>query len=86
MRTKVAFLCAVLLTSPATQALACAVCSTSPDSKTGQSMAMAVWFLMAAVMSVLGGVGLFGLTLWRRGRMPLEPHQQLTEEDLNQYD
>ncbi len=86
MRTRVALLSAILLVLQAGEALACAVCSTSPDSKTGQSMAMAIWFLMAAVMSVLGGVGLFGFNLWRRGRMPLEPHQQLTEEDLNQYD
>ena len=86
MRTRIAFLCVLLLTAPAVQAFACAVCSTAPDSKTGQSMAMAVWFLMAAVMSVLGGVGLFSFHLWRQARTPLEPHQQLTEEDLNQYD
>ena len=86
MRTRIGLLCAMLLASQTGQVLACAVCSTSPNSKTGQSMAMAVWFLMAAVMSVLGGVGLFSFNLWRRGRMPLEPHQQLTEEDLNQYD
>ena len=86
MRIRVALLCAMLLVLQTAPTLACAVCSTGPDSKTGQSMAMAVWFLMAAVMSVLGGVGLFGFNLWRRGRMPLEPHQQLTEEDFNQYD
>ena len=86
MRTRIAFLCVLLLTAPAVQTFACAVCSTAPDSKTGQSMAMAVWFLMAAVMSVLGGVGLFSFHLWRQARTPLEPHQQLTEEDLNQYD
>lgn len=49
-------------------------------------MAVAIWFLMAAIMSVLGGLGLFGIYLWRHGRMPLEPHQQLTEENLEQYD
>ena len=86
MRPGSVLLSAVLLMAPSVQAFACAVCSTSPDSKTGQSMAMAVWFLMAAVMSVLGGVGLFSLHLWRQARTPLEPHQQLTEEDLNQYD
>ncbi len=47
---------------------------------------MAIWFLMAAVMSVLGGVGAFSFHLWRHSRMPLEPHQALTEEDLDQYD
>jgi hypothetical protein len=24
--------------------------------------------------------------LWRHGRMPLEPHQELTEEDLSKYE
>ena len=86
MRTKSALLSAVLLMAPSIQAFACAVCSTAPDSKTGQSMAMAIWFLMAAIMSVLGGIGLFSFHLWRQARTPLEPHQQLTEEDLNQYD
>jgi hypothetical protein len=49
-------------------------------------MAIAIWFLMGATMSVLGGVGAFGFHLWRHSRMPLEPHQELTDEDLNQYD
>lgn len=86
MRTKIILLVALLLSSQAGQALACAVCTGDPHSKTTQSMAMAIWFLMAAVMSVLGGLGLFSFHLWRRARMPLEPHQELTQEDLNQYD
>jgi hypothetical protein len=24
--------------------------------------------------------------LWRHGRMPVEPHQELTEEDLSKYE
>ena len=86
MRAKIITTLLLLLTSQAGQALACAVCSVGPESKTGKSMAVAIWFLMAAVMSVLGGVGLFGLHLWRHGRMPLEPHQELVDEDLKQYD
>jgi len=86
MRTKLIFAVAVLLTSQAGQALACSVCFSAPASKTTHSMAVAIWFLMAAVMSVLGGVGAFGFHLWRHGRTPLEPHQELTDEDLNQYD
>ena len=39
-----------------------------------------------AVMSVLGGIGAFSFHLWRHGRMPLEPHQELTEEDLSKYE
>jgi len=86
MRTKLIVAVAVLLTSQAGQALACSVCFSAPASKTTHSMAVAIWFLMAAVMSVLGGVGAFGFHLWRQGRTPLEPHQELTDEDLNQYD
>ncbi len=76
----------LLLTSQAGQAFACAVCSAAPQSKTTQSMEMAIWFLMSAVMLVLGGVGALSFHLWRHARMPLEPHQELTEEDLKQYD
>lgn len=86
MKARFYVLLAVLLSSPIGEAMACAVCSADPRSSTGKSMATAVWFLMAAVMSVLGGVGLFSLHLYRRARMPLEPHQQLTEEDLKQYE
>jgi len=86
MRARIFLLVAVLLSSPIAEAMACAVCSADPRSSTAKSMATAIWFLMAAVMSVLGGVGLFSVHLWRRGKMPLEPHQQLTEEDLRQYE
>ena len=86
MKTRLLLTSALLLTTQAGQAFACAVCYGAPQSKTTQSMAMAIWFLMAAVLSVLGGVGAFGFHLWRHARMPLEPHQELTQEDLNQYD
>ena len=49
-------------------------------------MAIAIWCLMGAVMSVLGGVGAFSFHLWRQSRLPLEPHQELTQEDFDQYD
>ena len=86
MRTKIAVTLLLLLTSQAGQALACAVCSAAPKSKSAQSMAIAIWFLMGAVMLVLGGVGAFSFHLWRHGRLPLQPHQELVQEDLKQYD
>ena len=86
MRTKLLVTIGLLLTTQAGQALACSVCYGTRDSKTTQSMAVAIWFLMAAVMSVLGGVGAFSFHLWRHGRMPLETHQELNAEDLQQYD
>ena len=54
--------------------------------KSTEHMAVAIWFLFGAVMSVLGGIGAFSFHLWRHGRMPLEPHQELTEEDLSKYE
>ena len=85
MRAKIIATLLVLLTSQA-GALACSVCFAEPGSRSAKSMAMAVWFLMGAVMAVLGGVGLFSFHLWRHGRMPLEPHQELIDEDLKEYD
>jgi len=49
-------------------------------------MAVAIWFLFGAVMSVIGGIGAVGFKIWRHGQMPLEPHQEMNEEDLNKYD
>ena len=86
MKLKAFAICTLLLCAQAGQTFACSVCYGAPNSKSTQSIAVAIWFLMGAVMSVLGGVGAFGFHLWRHSRMPLEPHQELTEEDLNQYD
>ena len=87
MKSKLLALIVTLLCSPIGQALACDVCygAAGPGGKTGESMAIAIWFLMAATMAVLGGVGGFGVYLWRHSRTPLEPHQELAEEDLNKY-
>ena len=84
MKTKLIALFLVLLGSQTGQALACSVCYGQTPTKTTENMALAIWFLMAAVMSVLGGVGAFGFHLWRHSRMPLEPHQELAEEDFEQ--
>jgi hypothetical protein len=86
MRAKIVATLLILLTSQMGQAFACSVCFAEPGSRSAKSMAMAIWFLMGAVMAVLGGVGLFSFHLWRHGRMPLEPHQELVDEDLKEYD
>ncbi len=86
MRGKICAISALIFIAQMSQAMACAVCYGAPQSKTSQSMAIAVWMLMAAVLSVLGGVGAFSFHLWRQGRIPLEPHQELAQEDLKQYD
>jgi hypothetical protein len=76
----------LFLGSPMGQALACSVCYGAKDGKTTEHMAVAIWVLMGVVMSVMGGVGAFGFHIWRHANTPLEPHQQLTDEDLKPYE
>ena len=63
--------------------LACPFCYGAKDGKSTEHMAVAIWFLFGAVLSVMGGIGAFSFHLWRHGRMPAEPHEELTEEDLS---
>ena len=86
MRTRLTLLLTMLLISPTLQALACATCMAGKDSKTTAHMAIAIWVMIGAVMSVLGGVSAFGIHLWRHASIPLEPHEQLIDEDLEKYD
>jgi hypothetical protein len=86
MRAKLIAVSLVLICSPLGQAMACAFCYGAKDGKATQHMAVAIWFLFGAVMSVIGGIGAFSLHLWRHARMPLEPHQELAEEELDRYE
>jgi hypothetical protein len=86
MRARLILLLVIFVGSPIGQALACSVCFSANDSKSTENMAIAIWVLMGAVMSVLGGVGAFGFHLWRHAHTPLEPHEELVEEDLEQYE
>ena len=56
------------------------------DSATTANMAVAIWVMLGAIMSVLGGVSAFSIHLWRHASVPLEPHEQLIDEDLEKYD
>jgi putative Mn2+ efflux pump MntP len=76
----------LFLCSQTGQALACSVCYGAKDGKTTEHMAVAIWVLMGVVMSVMGGVGAFSFHLWRHANTPLEPHQELTDEDLDRYE
>ncbi len=73
----------ILLAAPA---LACPFCYGAKDGKSTEHMAVAIWFLFGAVMSVLGGIGAFSFHLWRQGRAPAEPYQEIAEEDLSEYE
>ena len=86
MRSKFILAFAIFLASQTGQAMACAVCFGAKDAKSTEHMAMAIWVLMGVVMSVMGGVGAFSFHIWRHANTPLEPHQELAEEDFNQYE
>ena len=80
MKAKFIGIYLLLVVSPATQLMACPFCYGAKDGKSTEHMAVAIWFLFGAVMSVLGGIGAFTLHIWRHSRAPMEPHQQLAEE------
>jgi putative Mn2+ efflux pump MntP len=86
MKTKILPALLLFIFSPVGQALACAFCYGAKDGKSTEHMAVAIWFLFGAVMFVLSGIGAFSFHLWRHGRMPAEPHQEITEEDLSKYE
>ena len=86
MKAKLILLLILFVGSPVGQALACSVCFGAKDAKSTEHIAVAIWVLMGAVMSVLGGVGAFSLHLWRHAHTPLEPHEELVEEDFEQYE
>ena len=66
------------------QAAACPFCYGAKDGKGSEHMAVAIWFLFGAVMAVLGGIGAVSFSIWRHGRMPLPPHEELIEESLGE--
>ncbi|MEY2519265.1 MAG: hypothetical protein QOF24_1024 [Verrucomicrobiota bacterium] len=86
MKARIVAAIILFLASQTGEALACSVCYGAKDGKTTEHMAVAIWVLMGVVMSVMGGVGAFGFHIWRHANTPLEPHQQLTDEDLKPYE
>ncbi len=86
MRTKLIVAVTLFFYSQIGKAMACSVCFGAPGGKSSEHMAAAIWVLMGVIMSVMGGVGAFGFHLWRHANTPLEPHQELTAEDLDKYD
>ena len=86
MKTKLIAAFLLVLGSQMGQAIACSVCFGARDAKSSEHMAVAVWVMMGVIMSVMGGVGAFGFHIWRHANTPLEPHQELTDEDLGKYE
>jgi hypothetical protein len=86
MKTKLIAAFLLVLGSQMGQAIACSVCFGARDAKSTEHMAVAIWVMMGVIMSVMGGVGAFGFHIWRHANTPLEPHQELTDENLDQYE
>jgi hypothetical protein len=86
MKARILSIVLLLILWATQQALACPFCYGAKDGKSTEHMAVAIWFLFGAVLSVMGGIGAFSFHLWRHGRMPTEPHQELAEEDLSKYE
>ena len=85
MRAKILSILLLSILLPLSEAMACPFCYGAKDGKSAQNMAVAIWFLFGAIMAVMGGIGAFSYHLWRMGRTPLEPHQELSQEDLDNY-
>jgi putative Mn2+ efflux pump MntP len=86
MKTRILSILLLSIPFAAQQALACPFCYGAKDGKSTEHMTIAIWFLFGAVMSVIGGIGAFTFRLWRHGRMPSEPFEEITEEDLSEYE
>jgi len=86
MKTRIILALCLFLATPVGRALACSQCFGAPGSKSTEHMAVAVWVMMGVIMSVMGGVGAFSFHLWKHAHTPLEPHQELTDEDLRPYE
>ena len=86
MKARIILTICLFLGTSMGQVFACSVCFGARDAKSTEHMAVAIWVLLGVVMSVMGGVGAFGFQIWRHANTPLEPHQQLTDEDLKPYE
>ena len=86
MKARILLVTVLFLGTPINQILACSQCFGAPDSKSTEHMAIAIWVMLGVIMSVMGGVGAFSFHLWKHAHTPLEPHQQLTDEDLKPYE
>lgn len=86
MKARLVLATVLFLATPIGQVLACSQCFGAADSKSTEHMAAAIWVMLGVIMSVMGGVGAFSFHLWKHAHTPLEPHQQLTDEDLKPYE
>ena len=68
---------------------ACAVCMGASDSSIAPAMNAAIFLLMGFIGAVLAAIGGFVFYLWRRSKMPVPPHEELSQvmyqEGLQQH-
>jgi hypothetical protein len=68
---------------------ACAVCMGGADSPVAPAINAAIFLMLGVIGAVLSGVGGFVFYLYRRSRMPMPPHEELSqliyEEGLNRH-
>ena len=86
MKARILLITLLCWAAQAGEVFACATCMADKNSPATAHMAVAIWVMIAAIMSVLGGIGAFSFHLWRHATTPLEPHEQLITEDLDRYE
>jgi hypothetical protein len=86
MKSRILLITLLVWASSAAEVFACATCMADKNSPATAHMAIAIWVMIGAIMSVLGGIGAFSFQLWRHASAPLEPHEQLIAEDFDSYD
>lgn len=72
-------LLAVLTAALPQTSQACAVCMGASDSAVAPAINAAIFLMLGFVGIMLGGAGGFAFYLFRRGKLPAPPHEELTQ-------
>lgn len=70
---------AVALTQFPLTAAACSVCMGDPGTRSAGAINAAIFIMLGFVALILGSVGAFAFTLYRRSKTPVPPHVELAE-------
>lgn len=70
---------AVLIAVVPQTSSACAVCMGASDSSVAPAMNAAIFLMLGFVALMLSSVGGFAFYLYRRSKMPLPPHEELSD-------
>jgi ABC-type transport system involved in multi-copper enzyme maturation permease subunit len=75
----IAAFAAVALAQLPSTAMACSACMGDPNSRSAGAINGAIYIMLGFVSLILGSVGAFAFTLYRRSQTPLPPHVELAE-------